>query len=1359
MLINSCELVPSIRGHKSKLFQDLLNHTKNRELTKQLWAVAQSRELLKNLGDLERDSNGEVTYDSLKRALNINELIEKSQVGYSDAMSLGLLDGNNHSIEYDSADTLMRKAIEYNDTHDNFVAIVSQKGNKFVATIETRDLDNLGEARKIKFKSALNNKLLSLINSLGFDISFSTDSKLQNVFNPLNAETNATSLKNVIRVSKGQLGEEAVPEEVSHLIIAGLKNHALYNRIASFYTPEMVKAVLGEQYDTYYELYKDGNIDVEEYLKDEAIGKVLAEMLKGEREKTTLFERLWNVAKTLFKEGSVEEIEKAIRDAWSATESLSTIVNDNPEQLRTILNNRDVMKARAFYQIVEQVDRLKEIAEQGEALLSKRLSLVRMGEADSIETSFSREAIMSARALLNKKQYAAACYSILDEIARQMTDIKETNDIVGVIRDDEDVDLERVNKAARQLLRVEQFNHAYTDYINTLQAIGTLVESGEVDLTEEDAEDIMGVASKVASAQNYLTQTIVPLRFNILKNLLTLFYGKEQLLNMRTDKAEAMSVEALLKQAENDIGAIDAFICSLGESRSPILSVVHEMVVRRQAARDRKLNDHVQYIQSITKRLNDAGYKTDFVYERDEEGIPTGFYIGPYQISKWYKDRDAEAKRLASLGLEDWRVKAQMKSWEASHMKTIIDEDNNQVIIPYFKGKDGNNIYESKSLDKLTDAQREYYEAIINLKKMQDEKLPLAGDLLFRTWMAPQMRADILDTIDFSNPLKSLEKYWAKLKSNFEKNEDTEEYGETVLSYDDNGVKYRVTDFQGKPIKRVPVYFTHMLKDLSVLNTDASQSMIAYIAMAENYVEMSKIADALILLNNYMKEDFTVKEKQGGKNIMSKFKAYEQEYISPVVIEGAKTRISKQLDEYLDRILFGIKQVDDGEIKIGNTYVSVNQLESVFKNYVSKLGIGLNVFSGLSNVTMGEAQMGLEAAAGQYFNFKELLWAHKEYDTLLPHLLGNLNTIQKTDKLSLLVNAFNGTEDFFRESKEKSYKKSAFRRIIGNSGWFFLQTAGEHKLHVTGMLAMLKHIKGTDGKSFYDSIKVDHDERTGEYGLSFNDFTIEMKGQPYLKFMEKYAIDGKVTVGDSNQEALNQFIENLNVYVNRVNAGMHGGYSDAEKGNINRTFLGRMLMQFRQWMPATYGKRFSRSYYDPIMQKTTEGYYVSYGRFLKELFLDAKRGEIAYKLHWNELSEEEKANVKRARSELLLFLALNVFARLTSGWKDKDRPWLVKMAKYQIERLKMETGAMIPWVTMPENFMQILNSPMAGTSAIQDVLDLFEIHHMFDVIEQGRYEGWTIWERDLLQALPYRNLVKAFDLKDENYIFNLFRDN
>ena len=613
------------------------------------------------------------------------------------------------------------------------------------------------------------------------------------------------------------------------------------------------------------------------------------------------------------------------------------------------------------------------------------------------------------------------------------------------------------------------------------------------------------------------------------------------------------------------------------------------------------------------------------------------------------------------------------------------------------------------------------------------------------------MRGDLIDQIDFSNPQKALANYWTKLKSNFERQEDTEEFGEEVFGYDETGAKYKLTDAQGNPIKRVPVYFTHMLKDTSILNTDASQAMIAYVAMAENYSEMSKMADALILLNDYMQDrehGFKVKATEGGKQIRSKFKTLGNEYTDDLYIRGS----------FIDRLLFGIKQKDEGYIKVGNTYVSINSIENGFKDYVSKLGIGANLFSGLSNVTMGEAQMGITAAAGRHFNFKELVRAHKEYDMMLPKLLANLNRIQKTDKLSLIVDAFNATEDFFRESKEDSYKKSAFRRIIGKGGWFFLQTAGEHKLHVTGALAVLMHIRGVDGTSFYDHIDVERNEKTGTYMLTFKDFTIKAEGQPYLKFMDKYIRDGQITIGDNHPDELHQFIENLNVYINRVNSQMHGGYSDAEKGNINRTFLGRMLMQFRQWMPATYSKRFSRQYYDPVMDKTTEGMYISLGRFIKELFLDAKRGRIAIALNWNQLSQEEKDNVKQASSELALFLVLSLMVKATSGWKDKDRPWLTKMIKYQIDRLKMETGAMIPWITMPENFMQILNSPMAGTSALQDILDLFELHHMFDVIENGRYEGWTVWERDLLQALPYRNLVKAFDLKDENYIFNVFRD-
>ena len=258
-MLNSCDIIPKVGKSRSKLFEDLLAHTNNRSLTKQLWAVSQSRELLKNVKGLEMDENGEPTYESFSKALGLDSIIDKSQKGYSDAISLGLLNNNNESIEYDIADVIMNKAISFNDTHDDFVAVVSEKDGKYIATVNYRDLDSLGEARKLKFKSVLNNKLLSIINTLGFDVSFSEDSKLQDLFNPLLAEENAGTLKSVIRVSKGQQGEDSLPEEVAHLIIAGMHNHSLYSRIASTFTDDVVRLVLGEDYESYYELYKDGS--------------------------------------------------------------------------------------------------------------------------------------------------------------------------------------------------------------------------------------------------------------------------------------------------------------------------------------------------------------------------------------------------------------------------------------------------------------------------------------------------------------------------------------------------------------------------------------------------------------------------------------------------------------------------------------------------------------------------------------------------------------------------------------------------------------------------------------------------------------------------------------------------------------------------------------------------------------------------------------------------------------------------------------------------------------------------------------------------------------------------------------------
>ena len=61
-----------------------------------------------------------------------------------------------------------------------------------------------------------------------------------------------------------------------------------------------------------------------------------------------------------------------------------------------------------------------------------------------------------------------------------------------------------------------------------------------------------------------------------------------------------------------------------------------------------------------------------------------------------------------------------------------------------------------------------------------------------------------------------------------------------------------------------------------------------------------------------------------------------------------------------------------------------------------------------------------------------------------------------------------------------------------------------------------------------------------------------------------------------------------------VNHKMHGAFNDVDRGDINKWVLGRMLMQFRQWMPAFYNTRFKAESLDPLTGEMSEGFYRTY---------------------------------------------------------------------------------------------------------------------------------------------------------------------
>ena len=68
---------------------------------------------------------------------------------------------------------------------------------------------------------------------------------------------------------------------------------------------------------------------------------------------------------------------------------------------------------------------------------------------------------------------------------------------------------------------------------------------------------------------------------------------------------------------------------------------------------------------------------------------------------------------------------------------------------------------------------------------------------------------------------------------------------------------------------------------------------------------------------------------------------------------------------------------------------------------------------------------------------------------------------------------------------------------------------------------------------------------------------------------------------------------------------------------LHRYAFGRLIMNFRQWMPAHYARRFRGLHYDTDLGEYREGYYVSAFKFLRDCVYDLKDKKLQIATRWN----------------------------------------------------------------------------------------------------------------------------------------------
>lgn len=1370
-MAQACNFIPNAaNGNESILFRDLNNRIKNREAVKSLYAFTRTALFRSEFSDMPVDKNGEITYDALNSIFDIERTFSDKEKDNSKAISTGVTNRNGRPSSFDSPDAAMEAAERYNDTAEKSVATVRKDGNKYVTEVNEKDTASVAEADRNRARARLNASLISYLNKLGFGVTVEDNLNHPGIFDPTRAEWNADTLKNAIAISKGESGYEALPEEFSHLMLAGLRNHELKKRADLLFTDDVVRMVLGNDYNRYYRLYNGKSMPVEDLLRDEAEGKVLADLIKTESSFVqdtpyadsvsrqpgiiNIIRRIWNAIKSMFRKASVSDIDNLIADARNAMRDVLNVIES--DDIETVIDRELIKANETMYNTQEQVEKMAEIAEQGEVLLAQRLDILKhsLNEAGTEQTKTLTKSIIKIRDDIEKQQYYAACSKTLANIGTEILSIMDDVKKLGYIHNTS-TDLNVISREAETVKTIYTIVTGYMPYIVTMKELPDLVSKGEINMDADAANRLATYADMYKDHLDSLAKQMSNLRYSVLKQVVTLFYG-----NMGeapdtfegTEENRWKSVDTILQYADKDINWFDGNVFSAGDSRNPLLNVIHNIVVTTRAKRDNEINKYCAAMQEADTKLRQAGFSNEFVYELDERGTPTGFYKAPVDIARYYRDREAfkDSMDIDVIGKNEFEKR--LAKWDEEHLEEVEvgkvrpDGTRRKETMPRAYAEDGSVMYAIPDFQAgWSQAQKDYYAKLIEMKAEMDEFLPEQMRCLYG---APQVRKSVTQMFD-KGPKNALKTVWGDWKRKNMIVSDNTNYGNIITSL----------DFNGKEIKRVPIYFVERLDDLKDLSTDATHAMFNFMSMAVNFREMNKLSAAMSLMQDYVSDTsdsgYDVRQVEAGKPIIESFMSVSKQYYRQMVKRGEGTNISKAIVKYIDRQFYGKTRKPLPDINVLGKTISLEALANALLNITSKSRIGLNVLSGITNITQGETQIIEEATTGRYFNGKDYAWAKAEYNALLPAYMGEFNSADRHDKMYMLINQFNSSEDFFRDMMDKDFNKSALKRVVGRGNIFFLNAIGEHYLHTTGMLMVLNHEKVkrlSDNKetTLYKVIKQVHDE---------NGWHLELDDDIQFLDTKKAFLNGRgFTDGIVRKSDRDKLFEGLNTYINNINAEMHGGYSEAEKGNINQSILMRFFNQFRQWMWGMYNKLYSGSYYDAVMGVQKEGVYVSVFKFWQGLLHDMKNMSIKEAWNSNSMSPAEKKKARIAWTQAGIMGVLALLCWMTQGWKDDDEMGH-KLLAYSIMRLRLETGALTPSLEGIRNITTLVQSPAAGVKSLEGIAEIFNIGNYWNEINSGRFKGWSKAEKTLYTLTPIYNIQKVIDMKDYNYMFNIFKFN
>ena len=864
-------------------------------------------------------------------------------------------------------------------------------------------------------------------------------------------------------------------------------------------------------------------------------------------------------------------------------------------------------------------------------------------------------------------------------------------------------------------MQVKSITDGYKNILTSLSNIDNIISDER--LNDTDKQVIKDQATKLVEFFGKHDKTLRELRLNTMTTIATEYLGDKL--------SNGMAVVNIVEMAEKDSTIYD-YLYSIGRVSNPLIATMGNIIRDAQSSRDAKMNAISLRIRRAENKLRKAGIKSDFMYESN------GYIISDIDWTAYNKAKAKFRKGLKGQGNRGLSIDEAMKNWE--------DVNTEDRIVDSVSGRTERvpNATYRKAFPQLTTEQQEYYNTMMQIKGELGTLLPNYAQ---RHYIPPQVRRSFIDAIQAAIKGGSLQGLIKAIRTKFKDlttiREDDDRYAKNGIV---NGEEYSIVSgaLDNTPFRQIPIFYINRIEDQGELLKDFSSAIQHLAGTAINYEAMNSIKDTVEFMADFIKDQ----EVAAGRS-----------YKSLDMVEDTGIRVYKQLkafasnsntigivDGFIDKHIYGVNIKDTGKY---------HHLLRNLLAYTSVKSLAVNVKGAISNYLVGELQMLIEAGDMEFYNPIDYAWAHKKVfgdntvgsvGRIMDFMTNNTNS-----KSVLLAQIFDPLNENFSEQQHQRYYRGPLRHLLGKDFTFIGYGAGEHLIHFVTMYAILHNTK----------VKIN-----GKTKTLYDVFSVGNK----VDGNSELIIDKDATyINDEGQEVPidNAFLEKIRKRIRYTNQTMHGAMNEEDKGLIHQRMAGRFIMNLRQWMVEHYSRRFRGSHYDATLGENREGFYNTTSKFAYAMVGDIFNFQRESMLHWNEMNSIQKANCRRALSELTVLSSLLTLSFALGEPDEHKKEFWMRMWIYQTKRAITDINGSTPW-GIPMEMNTLINSPIAASNVVNSFIYPFAgIRDINETIKSGKHKGENRYFRNIKKYLIpfYGQIEQLGEMDTDNSVFQVFEKN